>query len=199
MPATRNVAVLLFPDVELLDFTGPFEVFSVASRWSDPPALSVWTVAEKREPIVARNGLSVNPHYQLADCPPPDLLVVPGGLGTRREMDNAALVGWIAQAAARAELVLSVCTGALLLARAGLLDNLAATTHHGAIDLLRQVAPKTTVRTDVRYLDNGKVVTSAGIASGIDAALHVVARVLGHDQAERTARHMEYPWQPARP
>jgi putative intracellular protease/amidase/catechol 2,3-dioxygenase-like lactoylglutathione lyase family enzyme len=194
MAATRNVAVLLFPDVELLDFAGPFEVFTTASRWSDPPAFHVYTVAEKLEPVAARNGLSVNPHFLLETCPPPDLLVVPGGLGTRKEMNNEALVDWIGQAAAKAEVVLSVGTGALLLAKAGVLDNLEATTHHGAIDLLRQEAPKATIREGVRFVDNGKVVTSAGIATGIDAALHVVGRLLGQEQAEKTARHMEYPW-----
>ncbi len=196
MPTTRNVAVLLFPGVELLDFAGPFEVFSVASRWSDPPAFNVYTVAEKPGSLVAKNGVSLNPHHLLADCPAPDVLVVPGGLGTRTEMNNEALVGWIGRAAANAEVVLSVCTGALLLARAGLLDGLAATTHHGAIDLLRQVAPRTTVRGGVRVEDNGKVVTSAGIATGIDAALHVVGKLLGQEQAEKTARYMEYAWQP---
>jgi transcriptional regulator GlxA family with amidase domain len=133
MTATRNVAVLLFPGVELLDFAGPFEVFSVASRWSDPPAFRVYTVAQRPGPLVARNGVSINPHYLLDDCPAPDVLVVPGGLGTRTEMNNEALVGWIGRAAARAEVVLSVCTGALLLAKAGLLDGLEATTHHGAV------------------------------------------------------------------
>jgi transcriptional regulator GlxA family with amidase domain len=196
MPTTRNVAVLLFPGVELLDFAGPFEVFSVASRWSDPPAFHVYTVAERPGPVVAKNGLSVNPHHLLADCPDPDVLVVPGGQGTRTEMNNDALVGWIGQAVAKAELVLSVCTGALLLAKAGLLDGLAATTHHGTTDLLRQVAPRTTVREGVRFVDNGKVVASAGIAAGIDAALHVVGKRLGQEQAGKTARYMEYAWMP---
>jgi transcriptional regulator GlxA family with amidase domain len=196
MTSTRNVAILLFAEVELLDFAGPFEVFSVASRWSDPPAFHVWTVAEQSGLVLARNGLSVQPHHRLLDCPPADILVVPGGMGTRKEMYNEVLIGWIRQAAARAKIVLSVCTGALLLAKAGLLDDLEATTHHGAIDLLRQVAPKTTVRADTRFIDNSKVVTSAGIAAGIDAALHLVARLLGQDQAEKTARQMEYPWQP---
>jgi transcriptional regulator GlxA family with amidase domain len=193
MAATRNVAVLLFPDVELLDFAGPFEVFTTTSRWSEPPAFHVYTVAEKLEPVVARNGLSVNPHFLREACPPPDLLVVPGGLGTREEMHNEALVGWIGRAA-KAEVVLSVGTGALLVAKAGLLDGLAATTHHGAFDLLRQVVPKATIHEDVRFLDNGKVIASAGIAAGIDAALHVVGRLLGQEQAEKTARQMEYPW-----
>ncbi len=195
MPATRNVAVVLFPDVELLDFAGPFEVFSVANRWADLPAFSVYTVAEKPGPVLAKNCLSVNPHHLLADCPAPDLLVVPGGQGTRKEMNNEALVGWIGQAAVKAEIVLSVCTGALLLAKAGLLDGLVATTHHGAIDLLRQIAPKTMIREGVRFADNGQVVLSAGIAAGIDAALHVVGRLLGQEQAQKTASHMEYLWQ----
>ena len=112
-------------------------------------------------------------------------------------MNNAVLTDWIKARSQEAELVLSVCTGALLLARAGLLDGLEATTHHGAIELLRQTAPDTTVHADRRFVDNGRVVCSAGIAAGIDMSLHVVARLLGSDVAEKTARQMEYPWQPA--
>src|SRR5271165_2503704 len=143
MNRTRTLAILLFDDVEVLDFCGPFEVFSVASRFTDPPAFKLLTMAEKAGPVVTRGGLSVNPHHRLTDCPQPDLLLVPGGPGTRQEMHNVALIDWIRQASLKAELVLSVCTGALLLAKAGLLDGLETTTHHGAIDLLRQVAPKT--------------------------------------------------------
>jgi transcriptional regulator GlxA family with amidase domain len=153
-------------------------------------------VAEKPGPVLTRGGLSVNPHHRLADCPRPDLLLVPGGQGTRQEMHNAVLTDWIRQEAEKAELVLSVCTGALLLAKAGLLDGLEATTHHGAIDLLRQVSPKTMVHADRRFVDNGRVVCSAGIAAGIDMSLHVVGRLLGREMAEKTARQMEYPWQP---
>jgi transcriptional regulator GlxA family with amidase domain len=142
---TRALAILIFEGVEVLDFCGPFEVFSVAKRFTDPPAFHVFTVAEKPGPVLTRGGLSVNPHHRLADCPRPDLLLVPGGQGTRREMHNAVLTGWIKARSQEAELVLSVCMGALLLAKAGLLDGLEATTHHGAIDLLRQVAPKTAV------------------------------------------------------
>ena len=196
MPTTRNLAILIFADVEVLDFCGPFEVFSVASRFTDPPAFHVFTVAEKPGPVLTRGGLSVNPHHRLADCPRPDLLLVPGGQGTRREMHNAVLIEWIRQASEKAELVLSVCTGALLLARAGLLDGLEATTHHGATDLLRQVAPKTTVHADRRFVDNGRVVCSAGIAAGIDMSLYVLARLLGREVADKTAHQMEYPWQP---
>ena len=110
-------------------------------------------------------------------------------------MHNAVLTDWIRWASEKAERVLSVCTGALLLAKAGLLDGLGATTHHGAIDLLRQTAPQTTVHADRRFVDNGRVVCSAGIAACIDMSLHVVARLLGREVAEKTARRMEYPWQ----
>lgn len=192
--STRHVVILLFPDAEVLDFCGPFEVFSVAARWSDPPAFLVATATEAPGPVRAKNGLSVNPDFLLETCPPPDLLLVPGGIGTRKEMNNPAVLEWIKRHSEKAELVLSVCTGSLLLAKAGLLDGLAATTHHGALDLLRQVAPRTVVHDDRRYVDNGKVVTSAGVAAGIDTALYVVARLLGAETATKTARHMEYPW-----
>lgn len=192
--ATRVVAIPIFDDVEVLDFCGPFEVFSVASRFTDPPAFSVVLVAEKDGRVVTRGGMSVNAHHRLADCPRPDILLVPGGQGTRKEMHNPALVGWVVRAAAGAELVLSVCTGALVLAKAGLLDGLEATTHHGAIDLLRQTAPNATVHADRRFVDNGRVVCSAGIAAGIDMSLHVVGRLLGGEVAGKTARQMEYPW-----
>ena len=184
---TRNLAILLFDDVEVLDFCGPLEVFSVAARRRDPPAFNVYTVAERTAPVLARNGLSVNPQFQLEGCPPPEILLVPGGLGTRRELQNQPLLDWIGRAAAGAELVLSVCTGALLLGKLGLLDRLEATTHHGSFDLLRQVAPQAIVREGRRYLDNGRVITSAGIAAGIDMSLHVVARLLGAEDAAATA------------
>jgi transcriptional regulator GlxA family with amidase domain len=194
MRTARTLAILIFDDVEVLDFCGPFEVFSIANRFTDPPAFKVVTVAEKAGPLVTRGGLGVNPHHRLGDCPRPDLFLVPGGQGTRKEMHNAALIDWIRQSAEKAELILSVCTGALLLARAELLDGLEATTHHGAIDLLRETAPKTAVHPDRRFVDNGRVVCSAGIAAGIDMSLHVVARLLGEEVADRTARQMEYPW-----
>ena len=111
-------------------------------------------------------------------------------------MHSAVLTDWIRQASEKAELVLSVCTGALLLARAGLLDGLEATTHHGAIDLLREVAPMTIIPAARRFVDNGRVVCSAGIAAGIDMSLHVAARLLGKEVADKTAWQMEYPWQP---
>lgn len=190
----RSVAILLFDDVEVLDFCGPFEVFSVAGGGPGRTLFEVTTVAERAGPVRARNGLSVNPDHTLADAPVPDLLVLPGGRGTRREMHNAAILDWVRATAPRAELVLSVCTGALLLARAGQLDGLRATTHHGALDLLQETAPGATVERGLRFVDNGRVVLSAGISAGIDAALHVVGRLHGRDVALATARHMEYAW-----
>lgn len=196
MTKARNLAILLFDDAEVLDFCGPFEVFSVASNQSDNPSFNVYTVAEKT-PIRARNGLSVNPNYTLSSCHKPDILLVPGGIGTRRELNNDRLIEWIRQAAADAEHVLSVCTGALMLGKAGLLDGLETTTHHVAYDLLREMVPTGIVHEDMRFVDNGRVITSAGIAAGIDMSLHVVERLLGTEIAAATARHMEYPWEPS--
>jgi transcriptional regulator GlxA family with amidase domain len=198
MKKTRKVAILIFNEVEVLDFCGPFEVFSVTGRRENLNPFDVYTVAETREPVVARNGLSVNPRYAIETCPAPDLLVVPGGGGTRKEMNNRVVLDWIKAVSARAELMLSVCTGALLLAKADLLDGLKATTHFGALDLLRSVAPRTTVLGGERFVDNGRIILSAGISAGIDMSLHVVERLLGEKQAWETAHYMEYDWRPRR-
>ena len=194
MNQSRNLAILIFDEVEVLDFCGPFEVFSVTGRRDNSNPFNVYTVAEKGQPILARNHLSVNPSFTIQDCPQPDILVVPGGLGTRREMHNAILIDWIRSSSQKAELILSVCTGALLLAKAGLLEGLAATTHHGAIELLKEVAPHTTIQANKRIIDNGRIIVSAGISAGIDMSLHVVAKLLGKEQALDTAQYMEYDW-----
>ncbi|MGH7551832.1 MAG: DJ-1/PfpI family protein, partial [Longimicrobiales bacterium] len=165
----RKVGILIFDDVEVLDFCGPFEVFAVTGRREQLDLFQVHTMARSR-PVLARGGLSVNPHHTLIGAPTADILVIPGGFGTRREMDDPEVTDWIAQSARAAEVVLSVCTGALLLAKAGLLDGLSATTHHGALDLLEQVAAQSTIERDRRVIDNGKVVVAAGVSAGIDAA-----------------------------
>lgn len=192
MQKTRNVGILIFEDVEVLDFCGPFEVFSVAGRQIAPGAFNVFTIGRSLDPVLARNGLSVNPKTTLAAAPPLQILLIPGGIGTRPLIHDAPLIAWIVERAAQAELVLSVCTGALLLGKAGLLDGLSATTHHGALELLAEVAPQTTVRDDVRFVDNGRTITSAGISAGIDMSLHVVKKLLGDETASATARHMEW-------
>ena len=188
----RKVAILIFDEVEVLDFCGPFEVFAVTGGRGQDKPFDVFTVAEKAAPITARNGLSVNPKFSFADCPQADILVIPGGYGTRPLLHNQTVLDWIKGQATNAELVMSVCTGSLLLAKAGLLENLSATTHFNAMDELRKVAPHTQVCPGQRIVDNGRVLTSAGISAGIDLSFHIVARLLGRDVAQETARWMEY-------
>jgi transcriptional regulator GlxA family with amidase domain len=192
--APRYVQVLIFDDVEVLDFAGPFEVFGVTGLRTGPAPFRVETVGLSKAPIRARNGLEARPSASIDEATRCDVLVLPGGFGTRREMHNATLLDWIRRQAQGAEAVLSVCTGALLLARAGLLDGLDATTHHVAFDELAQASPSTNVLRGARYVDNGHIVTSAGISAGIDASLHVVAKLLGHAVAVETAEYMEYDW-----
>ena len=169
--AMRNLAILIFDDVEVLDFCGPFEVFSVTNELNDDIQLNVFTVAENASTVNARNGLSVNPKYTLANSPEPQILLLPGGQGTRRLMNNPAVLSWLTARFQKLELLLSVCTGSLILAKAGLLDGLAATTHHEVVDLLRETAPKAEIDTSKRFIDNGKIIVSAGISAGIDMSL----------------------------
>ncbi len=192
---SRTLGIFIFPDVEVLDFCGPFEVFSVTGRQIEPGSFRVLTVGETAAPLEARYGLKVIPDHGFADCPALDMLLVPGGQGTRPLVQNQQVIAWIYEQAGVAELVLSVCTGALLLAKAGLLDGLQATTHHLALDLLREIGPRVVVRDDARVVDNGRVITSAGVAAGIDMSFHVVAKLLGVDVARRAAEYIEYPWQ----
>lgn len=196
MTKRRTVSILVFDDVEVLDFCGPFEVFSLAGRDRDPTPFNVILVAEKRQPVIARNGLSVNPDATIDDAPDSEIILVPGGYGTRPLMKNEAMIDWIKRSSEGAELVLSVCTGALLLGVAGLLDGLRATTHHAAHELLETTVPGCTVERDKRVVDNGRIVLSAGISAGIDMSFHVVARLLGKEAALSTAQWMEYDWKP---
>jgi len=188
----RNVALLLFAEVEVLDFAGPFEVFAVTDELRGHDTFNVFTVAESVRPIRARNGLSVNPDHDFASCPAPHLLIIPGGFGTRALLTNETVLAWLRTTAASAELVMSVCTGSLVLARAGLLDGLRATTHHECFALLRAHAPRTAIDETARFVDNGKFLTAAGISAGLDCSLHVVTRLLGAATAAATARYMEY-------
>jgi len=190
----RTVAILLFDDVEVLDFAGPFEVFSVTDELADYQLFHVQTVAIARESVRARNGLQVVPDHTLETAPAPDILIVPGGSGSRALLDQTAVLDWIRHQAKRAELVASVCTGARLLARAGLLDGWSVTTHHENLTELAALAPAATVVADRRFIDHGRIATSAGISAGIDLSLHLVARLHGRAVAERTARYMEYRW-----
>lgn len=194
-----QVGILIFDDVEVLDFAGPFEVFSrtrltpgVESRRSEQSApFRVFTIARTREPVTATGGLGVIPHHAFADNPRIDLLVVPGGFGTRTLLHDDEMLGWIRRTAAAARQVSSVCTGALLLAQAGLLKGHRATTHWASLDLLASLDAEITVERDERVVDDG-IITSAGVASGIDMSFHIVETIFGREVADETARYIEY-------
>jgi len=192
-----TVGILIFDDVEVLDFAGPFEVFST-TRWpgkdsgEDELPFRVVIIAERPGMVRCRGGLPVQPHHTIEDHPPLDILLVPGGPGTRREDGNRRLLDWIAAQDRTTALTTSVCTGAFLLAARGLLDNRQATTHWASIERLKAAYPLVDVRDDVRYVDNGHILTSAGVSAGIDMSLHIVARLLGEEVARQTAHRMEY-------
>ncbi len=190
----RNVAILIFPEVEVLDFAGPFEVFAVTDELSGGTLFNVFTVAESPGSVRARNGLKIVPEHTLESTPPPQVLVIPGGAGTRPLLNKPSLLEWIRQRHRHAEHIVSVCTGSLVLARAGLLGNLRATTHYENFAELAALAPNTDIDETTRFIDNGQILTSAGISAGIDVSLHLVARLHGAPTAEKTARCMEYHW-----
>lgn len=195
---TKSIGIYVFDEVEVLDFAGPFEVFStatrVASRVSNaPPPFSVTLVADRVREVRARGGLRVVPSAGFSDHPAFDVLLVPGG-DVSAELERTHVIAWIAELARRASLTASVCTGAFLLAKAGLLGGRRVTTHwEDAADLQRSF-PELTVETDVPWVDAGDVVTSAGISAGLDMSLHLVARLASSELAERTARQMDYVW-----
>lgn len=194
-----NVGIVMFEEVEVLDFAGPYEVFSrtrtvpgTASRRSlDSAPFRVFTVAASKHELRATGGLRVIPDHAFDDAPPIDLLVVPGGFGTRPLLDDAAMIARIKDLAGRAQQVMSVCTGALLLAKGGLLAGKRATTHWGALELLGSIDPSVTVEANPHFVDDG-VVTSAGVSAGIEASLHVVEVLLGREVADETARYIEF-------
>ena len=196
----RTVGIFLFDDVEVLDFAGPFEVFSrtrltpgaQSRRSTESAPFDVFTVAARDRNVTATGGLSVTAAYTWSDVPKIDIVVIPGGFGTRALLDDAPTARWIKEIALAAEHVTSVCTGALLLAKAGLLANRQATTHHAAYDLLASLDPSITVRRDVRVVHDG-IISSAGVSAGIDMAFNVVEMLCGRDVADETARYIEYP------
>jgi transcriptional regulator GlxA family with amidase domain len=200
---TLHVGILVFPDVEVLDFAGPFEVFSVASRVAVrqpefPVApFKVSIIGAERSMVLARHGLGIHPHFGFDDVPDVDLLIVPGGVVTQPLGDEKTL-DWVRRSAQQAALTASVCTGAFILAKIGLLDGLSVTTHWEDIPDLRAAHLGLNVLESVPYVDEGNIVTSAGISAGIGMSLHLVGRILGIDMARATARQMEYDWEPSR-
>ena len=191
-PRLRRVGILVFDDVEVLDFAGPFEVFAVEAELAGQQHFKTVLVAKEDRVFTAVNGLRVLPNETFAHGHRYDLLVVPGGFGTRALVHDAGVVAWVQAQAAQAEIVMSVCSGALVLATAGLLQGRRATTHHEVMDELAAVSPDITVVRDQRFMDEGAVMTCGGISAGIDGSLHLVRRLLGDATAERTAAYMEY-------
>lgn len=190
----KTIGILIFDEVEVLDFAGPFEVFNVAGRRDNLEPFEVFTISEKPEPVMARGQLAVTAHYTIKNHPKLDILLIPGGYGSRALLNNKIVLDWIEREAGRVENLLSVCTGALLLGKLGLLDGLDCTTHFMALDLLEKIAPKAKVHRDGRFYDNGKIITSAGVSAGIDMAFYVVAKLESQEIAEETALYIEYPW-----
>ena len=195
-----TVGILIFDQVEVLDVAGPFEVFSITrlneerlQEESSSP-FRILLVSEKLCPVLAIGGLRFTPDVTIDNCPELDLLIVPGGWGTRTEVKNVNLLKWIANRASKNMLTASVCTGSSLLGKAGLLDGREATTHWRAFDFLSQSAPNAYIREDVRFTLSDPIFTSAGISAGIDMALLIVSHFFGSKIGQATARQMEYPY-----
>lgn len=196
---TRTIGIFVYDGVEVLDFAGPFEVFTTASRVHGllaPGAtrpFEVKIIGQTGATQRARAGLSVFPDADFATTSSLDVLLVPGGVVTA-ELEKRAVISWIGAIARDAELVASVCTGSFLLAQAGLLDGLDATTHWDDIEAMRVAFPHVRVHARRRWVDNGNIVTSAGISAGIDMSLHLVERLASRELALATAHRMEYDW-----
>jgi len=195
----KRVGIVLFEDVEVLDFCGPFEVFSATrmneeKRREEPSPFEVLLIAENPSPITTTGGMKVLPHYTFDSCPRLDILVCPGGWGTRKELKNPIMLEWLRARATGMETLAAVCTASMLLGFAALLDGLHATTHWRSLDWMRESFPTVTVEYGKHFVQDGRVLTSAGISAGIDMSLKVVANYFGEEIARATARHMEYPY-----
>ncbi|HFU6608348.1 DJ-1/PfpI family protein [Bacillus cereus group sp. TH43LC] len=187
-----SVGIFLFNEVEVLDFAGPFEVFSITKVHEEKP-FTVYTVSQNGEMITARNGLKIKPDYSIEDLPPVDILIIPDGKGAREnEVKNDIVINWVRQQMKEVKLMTSVCTGALLLAKAGLLEGLKATTHWASIQTFKKDCPNVEVMENVKFVDEGHIITSAGISAGINMSFHIVKNLLGVEIAEETAKNMEY-------
>lgn len=195
----KNVGIIIFNDVEVLDYCGPFEVFSVARlneerRYQEQSPYEVLLIAQSSQIITTTGGMKVLPHFTFKICPSLDVLVVPGGVGTRSEMKNEVMLSFVQAQTQQVEILTSVCTGSLILGGAGVLDGHRATTHWRSLDLMQQMFPNVNVDRLCHVVQDGNLITSAGISAGIDMALLVVARHFGEPVARATARHMEYPF-----
>lgn len=182
-----NVAILLYYHAQVLDYAGPYDVFVAGGE-----NFNVYTVAETLEEVVTMPNLSINPQYNLSNSPKPDILIIPGGMWASVGQKTKE---WITENSKDADYIFSICTGAFILAEIGLLDSLEATTHSAGIDLLERNYPAIKkVRSDKRFVDNGKYITSAGVSAGIDASFYLISKILGKEWAQAVATNLEYPY-----
>ncbi len=191
-----RIGIFLFPDCEELDWAGPWEVLTMWSMLAPARDIDVFTVAREQGPITCAKGLRVLPDHDWATCPPIDVLVYPGGRGTRAQLDDPAVLQWVRNVAATSSLMTSVCTGSLILAAAGLLDHRPATTHWSAFDELAALGRPIEPRPGDRFVDDGEIITAAGVSAGIDMALHLVVRLGESDEAKLVKRAIQYEPQP---
>jgi transcriptional regulator GlxA family with amidase domain len=184
-----NFGFLIFPDVEELDLVGPWEIINYWRRIAGEPEHCLM-IAEKSGPVICNKGMSINPQVTFSDCPSLDYLLVPGGQGTRKEVDNEVLIHFLTTQARNCRAVLSVCTGAFILHRAGLLSGLRATTHWASLDRLRNLGEVTVI--EERIVRDGRIWTSAGVSAGIDLALAFIAHISGEETAGKVQFGVEY-------
>jgi transcriptional regulator GlxA family with amidase domain len=190
------IAIALFDGAEELDWAGPWEVLAAWSRQWPDDGVSVFTAAGEDGPVTCAKGLRVLPDHTWETAPPCDVLVYPGGMGTRRELKDDVVLDRLRELSARGTLMTSVCTGSLVFAAAGLLNGRPATTYWGQLDLLGELDDTIEVRRDDRFVDSGEVVTAAGVSAGIDMALHLVARLHSEDRAREVRRYIQYDPEP---
>lgn len=188
----RNIGILIFNEAEVLDFAGPFEVFSVASEVHNFELFDVFTIAKSKAAISAVNGLSVNPDYTFEDHPPVDILIIAGGSGTRPLLDDQDTLDWVDNMNQSTEITMSICSGARLLAKLGLLDGKPYCTHHQVYDHLKELVPTGLPQQDKRFVNAVKIYTSGGISAGIDLSFHIVKELHGKEVVRATADYMEY-------
>ncbi len=188
----KHIGILLFADVEELDAIGPWEVLSYWARNFAEDGYAVSCLSQTGGLVQCAKGLVVQAHHSYADAPPLDVLVYPGGQGTRPQLRDEAQLNWVRRQREHVPIMTSVCTGSLVYAAAGLLSGRPATTHWRALDDLIKLDPTIDVRPDERFVDDGNVVTSAGISAGIDMALHLVNRLAGTDRAREVRRGIQY-------
>jgi transcriptional regulator GlxA family with amidase domain len=193
----KVIGILLFEEFEELDAIGPWEVLAYWTRRFPDDGWQVTTFSQEGRPLTAAKGLVVHPAHSYATAPPLDVLIYPGGQGTRAHLRDEARLEWVREQRARVPLMTSVCTGSLVFARAGLLAGRPATTHWASLEQLRELEPTVIARPDDRFVDDGDLITAAGISAGIDMALHLVARLAGVERARAVRRGIQYDPRPS--